>query len=103
MQSENTHGNCPSWGLAQGNEIGHHVLDLLRCQNRLARECRIDADEPVNAIIWWHDRVGVEASCVDHAQPQLSLRPARPRSLEVGSERALELLLRVRPAMAEQA
>ena len=58
---------------------GHHVLDLLGAQDRLAAKGRRHAHQPLGPIIRRHDRRRVDPAGIDDPQPQLALRPARRR------------------------
>ena len=89
--------------LAQRQQPGDHVLDLLRVEDRLALEGGTDTRQPIDLEVRRHDGLRVEAAGIGDAQAQLRSGRASAGAGKVGREIALEALLRYRRRMAEQA
>src|SRR5438874_1873520 len=58
-----------SMSVLQRHQEGHHVLDLLGGEHRLATPRRRDAHEAFGSMIRRHDRRGIDPARVDDAQP----------------------------------
>ena len=88
--------------VAQGREVGDHILDLLGSEKRLALEGRSHPGQPVDSVVGRHDRVRIEPARIDDAQAQLTFAPARAGSLQIGRQRPLKFFFRKRSAVAEE-
>ncbi len=62
-------------------------------EHRLSRKRRSDASEAVRPVVGRHDAVRVEAAAVDDAEPELRLRPASARTVQIGGQVSLNAAL----------
>ena len=69
--------------IAQCHQERHDILDLLGAEDRLAAPALADPREPIDAVIWRHDRIRVEPRGIDEAQPELAFRPTRTRTRQI--------------------
>src|SRR5450759_3549297 len=81
-------------------KIRHHILDLVRRQDRLAAPCRADPYQSLDAIVGRHDGCGIEAGGVDQSQPKLAFGPAAAGARKAGREITLKSVFRKRPRVA---
>jgi len=86
----------------QGDEISHHILDLLCIENRSTPESGRDTLEPFCAMVGRHDGLGIDATTVNDPRSQLGLRKSASGPREIGSQIALLALFGKGSTVAEQ-
>src|SRR5438552_17053294 len=67
----------PSMSVSQRHQEGHHVLDLLRAEHRLATPGRRHARESLGSMIPRHARRPIDPAGVDDPEPPPGLGPSR--------------------------
>src|SRR5215472_9445624 len=75
--------DCDNMLPAQCHQERHDILDLLGAEDRPAVPALADPREPVDAVIWRHDRIRVEPRGIDEAQPKLAFGPTRTRTRQI--------------------
>src|SRR5580704_478177 len=89
--------------IAQGYQIGHHVLDLLGGEHRLIAVTSRHLNKTFHAIIRRHDGLRVELAGIDDPKPELPFSPTRSRALEIRANITLQTHFWQRAGMAHQA
>src|SRR5205085_10350922 len=69
--------------ILQRHQISHHILDLLRGQDRLAAKTCRHTIETIGPIVGRHDGLRIDLRRIHDPQPQLSFRPTRTGPFQV--------------------